>query len=132
MFLIKKYRSTFSLLLFIFTSTVVLACEDGTGKVETVSLQKSTFLKHDADFNQYSLKQLATINGVAKNLNLENFKITSRDLSVSRSTQMADQFEVYFSVSLSFDPNEKALSAFVQSMNVSSASQYIYEDSCED
>ena len=118
--------------MFIFTSTVVLACEDGAGQVETISLQKSTFLEHGADFNQYSQKQLATINSIAKDLNLENFKITSRDLSVSRSTQMTDQFEVYFSASLSFDPNEKALTAFVQSMNVTSASQYIYEDSCED
>ena len=131
MFLTKNYLSMLPLLLFIFTSTAVLACESGDAQVETVSLQKSTLIDLDADFNQYIQKQIVTVNTIAKDLHLQNFKITSRGFSVSRSTQMTDKFEAYFSVSLSFTPNEKAFSKFVQSMNITSASQYLYEEDCE-
>ena len=132
MLILKKFRSLLTLLLFLSASMSLLACEGDNGQLETVSLQKSILIDLDADFNQYIQKEMVTINTIAKDLNLENFKVTSRDFSVSRSTQMTDKFEAYFSVSLSFAPNEKAFSEFVQAMNITSASQYIYEDNCED
>ncbi len=112
---------------FLTASTQLFACEEI--KTNTVSLGFTEMVKADQDPNKIYQDLLKKLAKISEKYKLENFKISSSDVSLSRSSYY-DHYDLYVSAYLEFKAVDNALGIFFKELTASSlsVSTQSYED----
>jgi len=97
---------------------------------QLISISYSSTISVTQDAGAIFAEKLALFEKVAKELKLEDYEITSRDISSYRSggyslSDGAPSYETSISLGASFIPNTKAFDAYLKQSKADSVSSYI-------
>ena len=121
--LVSSLKAQFVLWTMVVVSNICFAQGDcPIVETNSVSLTFNELVKADENPSDVFAQKMAKIEKIAKDRKLDNFKINSSDISISRNSYGYDQFDAYISVYLEFAANPKALDAFFKLLQPNSLS----------